>query len=317
MRNGSLHLAIIVALLGLAPAPAGARGLGQRLRDAFRTRPAAPQADPLATRRWQTGPGVPRGTVIFLHGLGCNPDDPVITSLVRELGRRSGPYNVVSPWLRPVRMGTRGPVSDGLHTMSDQLRRARVAIEQQPGKVVLMGHSFGGKAALQLAREYPDKVACVVGLAPSVNMLHAYWKQLSGERGLPRDMGRVQLAITAHRGRLVQQLRQARAQGDREAAGQLSEAVGYADVMKDLVAFDEPRVETGLRTPTLLLHGTEDQAVSIHYARRFVEHNPGARLVEIPGVGHGFKAPPGSRRNVSAELAEPIHRFINTHLGGN
>jgi len=43
----------------------------------------------------------------------------------------------------------------------------------------------------------------------------------------------------------------------------------------------------------------------------------GLHLVELPDVGHGFKAPLGSGRNVSAELAQPIHQFINTHLGGN
>jgi len=315
MRIHQPHALFLAIALSLTAAPAGAKGLGQRLRNVFRPVPA--QQDPLAASRWQVGAGNPRGTVIFLHGLGCNPNDPVITSLVRELKRQPGSYRVVSPWLRPVRLGQMGVESDGLHTMSDQLQRARQAIEQEPGKVVLMGHSFGGKAALQLAREYPNKVACVVGLAPSVNMLRSYWKQLTGERGLPPDAQRMHQTIDGHRGRLVQQLQVARAQGDREASKQLSEAVGYAAVMKDLVAYNEPQVEVGLRTPTLVLHGTEDNAVSIHYARRFVEQNPGAHLVELPDVGHGFKAPLGSGRNVSAELAQPIHQFINTHLGGN
>jgi len=268
--------------------------------------------------RWTTGPAGPRRTIVYLHGLGCEPNDPVIRRLVREFDRRRDGYLVVAPWLRPVAADGRGKlVEAGPHTMSDQLQRARRVIEQQEGRVVLMGHSFGGKAALQLAREYPHKVACVVGLAPSVNMLYSYWKRLTGERGLPADTHRLQRTIAAHRDRLGAELQRALGRADRKAADELRSAVEYADVMRDLTGFNEPGVESGVRTPTLVLQGTADEAVSIHYSRRFAQQNPGVRLFELEGVSHAFRAPQQPLRDVTREMAPRITSFINQHLESN
>jgi len=42
-----------------------------------------------------------------------------------------------------------------------------------------------------------------------------------------------------------------------------------------------------VKRDTLVFHGTEDHAVSIHYARRLAASNPKTvQLVELAGVGH-------------------------------
>jgi len=309
--------AILVALVLLAGARSGtaeARGLFGHSRPEGGAR--AGTVDPLGTQCWRTGRGAPSATIVFLHGLGCTPRDPLIQRLVRELDHRGDSFLVVAPWLRPASLNRRGElISSGTQTMSDQLRRARQLLDQQDGPVVLLGHSFGGKAALELAREYPDKVACVVGLAPSVNMLYSYWKRLTGERGLPDDRGVIHRRLDAYRGELRRQLGAARGLEAMQLRGELD----YLAVMKDLVSFDEARVERGLERPTLVLHGTDDQAVSIHYARRLAEANPGVRLVEIPEVGHGFAeraSVDGSRGPVIRQLAGEISEFIDAHQGG-
>ena len=130
--------------------------------------------------RYQIGTGTPEGTLVFLHGMGGEPGD-LFDDLAKSLGRTGSSFTAVSPWLR-----TPGKAS----SMTEQLDRARAAIAAQPGNVILVGHSFGGKAALQLAKEFPGKVIGVVGLAPSVKMAYSFWKGLTGERVLPDPIAR-------------------------------------------------------------------------------------------------------------------------------
>jgi pimeloyl-ACP methyl ester carboxylesterase len=316
----------VIAVVALSSAPADARWL--RRARAQQAAPAANQRDPLATQRWKVGQGPPRATILFLHGLGCGPDGQLINRLVGAFNQLPGgaSYKVVAPWLRPVRKNSRGKiVGAGCHTMSDQLQRARQVLRGENRPVVLLGHSFGGKAALQLAREFPDKVACVVGLAPSVNMLYSYWKNLTGERGLPDDAQRICRKLDRYQNLLRDQLATARRSGDRDAIADAREQLDYHTTMKDLVQFNEPRVERGIRTPTLVLQGTEDRAVSIHYARRFADRarNPGVELAELPGLDHHFlkyKAatllPTVDRRateRATRQMATRIAGFIDQH----
>ncbi len=41
-----------------------------------------------------------------------------------------------------------------------------------------------------------------------------------------------------------------------------------------------------IRVPTLILHRSDDQAVSIAHSRYMAECVPGAKLVELPGIDH-------------------------------
>jgi pimeloyl-ACP methyl ester carboxylesterase len=49
---------------------------------------------------------------------------------------------------------------------------------------------------------------------------------------------------------------------------------------------DVRHVLPAIRVPTLILHRTDDQAVSIVHSRYMAERVPGAKLVELPGVDH-------------------------------
>jgi pimeloyl-ACP methyl ester carboxylesterase len=75
-----------------------------------------------------------------------------------------------------------------------------------------------------------------------------------------------------------------------------------AKMRAELLALDVPRVEAALasvvgrrpiapelariRTPTLVLHGDEDRAITMARAERMARAIPGARLVVIPRAGH-------------------------------
>jgi len=231
--------------------------------------------------RYRIGTGAPRGTLVFLHGWGGAPGGELFDRLAEGIATSGGSFTAVAPWLR-----ARGDPA-APHTMSGQLALARAAIAALPGPVVLVGHSFGGKAALALAKELPSKVVGVVGLAPSVNMAHAYWKGLTGERGLPSPARMLETyAVEEHK--LEAELA-ALPETDSERAHEIRSALADLRFQKDLARYDEPALESHLATPTLVFHGTEDGAVSIHYARRFAETNADrVRLVELPGEGHGL-----------------------------
>jgi pimeloyl-ACP methyl ester carboxylesterase len=197
---------------------------------------------------------------------------------------------------------------DGPHTMSDQLQRARAVIDAQDGPVILMGHSFGGKAALKLAQQYPrEKVPAVVTLAPSVNMLHAYWKKVTGERQLPAPEI-VQARLARVEASIQHRLSSLPKDASEEEVASLQGHLEQVRFMIDLAKNDEHGTETSVTRPTLVFHGTEDESVSIHYARRFAEANPrSVQMVELPAVGHEFDA----SRRVRQQMGEELTKFID------
>jgi pimeloyl-ACP methyl ester carboxylesterase len=254
-----------------------------------------------------------------MHGLGGEPEGhdkllgPLLTpehrSFIGDALGRGEAVRVVAPYMRP-------ESGKGIHTMTDQLQRARAVIDAQDGPVILMGHSFGGKAAIKLAQEYgPDKVTGVIALAPSVNMLYSYWKQVTGERGLPKDpqvidarLGQVEASLA----RRVATTPTPRTKLEKLELGQLRGELQYARQMRDLVRHDEASMEGpgALQRPMLLFHGTEDKAVSIHYAQRFAEGNaPNVKLVTLPEVDHGF----GTEPPVTKAMAREIATFIKAN----
>jgi pimeloyl-ACP methyl ester carboxylesterase len=77
--------------------------------------------------------------------------------------------------------------------------------------------------------------------------------------------------------------------------------------MQGFDSFD--RLST-LRVPTLVIHGTEDQAISVENARLLAERIPGAELVLLEGAGHLYH----SERAEEADAA--VLDFIRRHEDG-
>jgi pimeloyl-ACP methyl ester carboxylesterase len=61
-----------------------------------------------------------------------------------------------------------------------------------------------------------------------------------------------------------------------------------------------------LRLPTTVIHGTEDKLVRPSGGRATARAIPGARLVEIPGMGHGL--PRGAWPTIIDAIVENAHR---------
>ncbi len=314
---------LIALLLGFSAPVVEAQGRGaakkvkqpvQALKARIRVpvRPVAPrtalrQKPNTIVKKWTTGNGEGH-SIVFLHGLGGVPEGPMIKTILQGLDGQNVSATVHAPLLREVTTNDRGEVTgESLQTMSEQLRHAREVIRSQPGKVVLFGHSFGAKAALVLAREFPDKVSKVIAVAPSVKMLHSYWKSLSGERGLA-DAGRMNTVLVAHGNKLRGKLERTQ---DVEVAEQLREAIKYNTVMRDLIEHNEVGIETNMPVPTVVFHGAKDAAVSIHYVRRFAEANQKVNLVTYKNHDHHLMGPSAkASKDVRMDVARHIAEFL-------
>jgi len=155
-------------------------------------------------------------------------------------------------------------------------------------------------------------------------MLYAYYKNLPGQKGLPeRDavltrLGEHERMLTGEVAKTDALAREARDQGDeRRASGLSGKArslrgeLDYLKTMQDLALHDETNMELNVGVPVLMLHGTDDNAVSIHYARRFAEANPKVKLVEYPGIGHGMDSEDRKlERDAHKDMVGQIHGFL-------
>jgi pimeloyl-ACP methyl ester carboxylesterase len=126
------------------------------------------------------------------------------------------------------------------------------------GNAALVGHSFGGRIALQLARRYPERFGRLVlvdsaglGEASSFgNFLLTFFKVARRLLGIPQPYPRF-LA----------------------RAGEESEWT-YAEALQDIKA------------PTLIIWKRHDPYLPLALARRAETMIPGASLAVIPGYGH-------------------------------
>jgi pimeloyl-ACP methyl ester carboxylesterase len=122
------------------------------------------------------------------------------------------------------------------------------------GDTILLGSSLGGLTAARVAEREPRVVACVL-LAPAFQLI-ARWRQ---RPDWPQWERTGWLAIHD-----FAENRPARVD------------IGFAE--------DAARVDVGVpdvRVPTLVLHGTRDDTVSIDRSREFAGARPHVRLVEL------------------------------------
>jgi pimeloyl-ACP methyl ester carboxylesterase len=140
----------------------------------------------------------------------------------------------------------------------------------------LMGTSFGGKAALWLAVQQPQRVAAIVLEAP------AAIRAAGGEppSGSPEEIAR---RLYAHPERMLPlpAANPAVQQKQRRLVLRLFGPARDADL--------ETRLKT-LATPTLVLFGTEDRVIPPEFSRLYRELMPNAHLVFVYDAGHAIAA---------------------------
>lgn len=229
-----------------------------------RTRPVA--GHPAA---WlEAGSGTP---LVLLHGAGGSAD-----LWRRQLDGLGDAARVVAPDLPghgP--LGGRGRPS--VAGYAEWLEGFLAVLDAGP--VVLVGHSMGGAVAQTLALARPEQLAGLV---------------LVGTGARLRVLARIVdlLRQHPHEGQsLIRDLSFA-AGAPRECAEMLDRVLREGAplvTLGDYLACD--RFDVGeqlgaIRTPTLVLTGTEDRLTPPKYGRFLADTIPGARLIEIPGAGH-------------------------------
>jgi pimeloyl-ACP methyl ester carboxylesterase len=216
----------------------------------------------------EAGAGIP---LVLVHGAGGSADlwDPQLTGLA-DLAR------VVAVDL-PGHGPRRGGGGQSIVAYADWLGELLDALGAGPA--VLVGHSMGGAIAQTVALARPERLAGLVLVATGARL---------------RIMARLLELLRERPGEgvgLIQRLSY--------APGTPPERVAVVDrvlregaplvTLADYLACDRfdvrPRLGA-IRTPTLVVAGTEDRLTPVTYGRGLAEGIAGARLVEIAEAGH-------------------------------
>jgi pimeloyl-ACP methyl ester carboxylesterase len=250
----------------------------------------------IAYRRAGVGP-----LLMLVHGAVC--DGRVWRRQIDDL---SDGFGVVA-WDAPgCGQSTDPPESYRLRDYADAL--AGLISELGDDRAHVVGHSFGGALALELAHRHPAAVRSLVLLGA-----YAGWAGSLAPEEVQRRLG---FALDTA----------SRLPGGFEPAsmpGLFTEAMG-ADTVDELAmimsasrpvatrAMAHALAEADLRdelpriaVPTLLLHGDADQRSSPAVGRSLRDGIPHSRLVVLPGLGHcSFLEDPG---RVTAEIRTFLH----------
>jgi pimeloyl-ACP methyl ester carboxylesterase len=194
-----------------------------------------------------------------------------------------------------------------LDLLADAL--ATVIDEAAPsdGRLLLVGHSTGGMAALALARLDPGlferRVGALLLLSTAAKLGGANVALTAALRGAAR--ARAALERTPRIGRRFEGLARpsdltfgiARSVGfvrtedpryirfveEEVLKTPLETIIGLSRVILDV---DEEEVLETIDVPTVVVVGTEDRLTPIRHARRMAELNPDVEVVELEGTGH-------------------------------
>jgi pimeloyl-ACP methyl ester carboxylesterase len=188
--------------------------------------------------------------------------------------------------------GMSDPVSGAptLETRMDDVRAVMDAVGSR--RAAIFGLSEGASMSALFAATYPERTAALVLRSPFARALWAPdypWGRTEAEyeREIERELtiyGPRQQALETTRslGRFaedeleafVDYLRYGASPGMLEALLRMNKEIDIRNVLP------------AVRVPTLVLHGADDELVPSDAARYLAERIPGARYVELPGVGH-------------------------------
>ncbi len=164
---------------------------------------------------------------------------------------------------------------------------AAAILEKAPPSFVLAGLSMGGYPAFEILRQAPGRVTRLA-------LLDTAARPDSPERRADRER-QIELAFSGGFSRLVSAMTpKLVAPENRVEAGAVFEAMAhrvgpeaFARQTRAIMSRPDSRPDlAGIRVPTLVVVGTEDELTPPELAREMAFSIPGARLALIEGAGH-------------------------------
>jgi pimeloyl-ACP methyl ester carboxylesterase len=238
----------------------------------------------------------------FVEGLACN-GFRIIRFDNRDFGLSTKfdgvPADVEGAYVRLMR----GETIDAPYGLPDMARDAIGLLDAlRIGKAHIVGASMGGMIAQIIAADHESRVRSLVSIMST-----------SGDPNLPLGKPEAMAVLTVppppaedRAANIEHGLRCQRAIGspvlpasDAELRAKVERGYDrsnyYAGVPRQLLAVmaDGSRVELlkRIKTPTLVIHGTNDPLTPPECGKDTAAHIPGAELMLVPGMGHDFPAP--------------------------
>ena len=215
------------------------------------------------------GPAV----VLGLHGWGRSHTD--FDSSLAGLVESHSDISAIALDLPGFGASPAPSVAGGAATYADLIEPV---LDECAARIVVVGHSFGGRVAVELAVRRPDVVASLV--LCGVPLLHR------ADRPAAKPALRFRLARVLHRRGLLGEATMERMR-QRFGSADYRSATG---VMRDvLVAAVNESYESQLDAiaqPVELVWGQRDDTAPVEAARRAQERLSDARLTLLDGVGH-------------------------------
>jgi pimeloyl-ACP methyl ester carboxylesterase len=212
-------------------------------------------------------------TVVCLPGLGAS-------------GRSFAPMAPLAPHLRLLLWTpslrtplTHSPLQWNVEALSHPTA-------QLPGRLALVGSSFGSLVSLAFSLAYPERVKALVLVSPvaSVHRVRRLALSLSTLVRMPKPFAYLFAPSVARVLGGRQLPPEGRAEIVREAR-RLS-PLELLRRLRDVLDADFLGALERLRVPTLVIHGARDQLVPLRYARDVAARIPGARLEVLREASH-------------------------------
>ncbi|MFB3786315.1 MAG: alpha/beta fold hydrolase [bacterium] len=217
------------------------------------------------------GTGVPW---LFLHGWGV--DSSTFLPLMETL---NGQGRLIAPDFPG--FGQSGFPPEVWGTREFAVMVCEMLDQLATGPCVLVGHSFGGRIAIRLAHEWPDRVRGMVLIA-SAGLKRAIPFRRKLRVGTIRGLARLSEKILPGRsGQAVKESLYSRI-----ASRDYLQAGAMRPIFVKVVNEDLGPLLPAIRKPALLIWGEDDRETPPGLGRRMQTLLPYARLVLLPGFDH-------------------------------
>lgn len=239
------------------------------------------------------------GTVVLIHAVGLD-----LTYWDHQIEALTAHHHIVAVDLPGHGRSTRARHSGSIVDLARDVAMVIDDLGSRPVHVV--GHSFGGMVAQELAISYPDHVRSLTLAATAASFsdeardyMRSHGSAVSAQ-GMSAALPSLPLSLAAHtaqrRPHLLERLTKTILALDPEV---------YAAAWREIAGFDASDRLSGIRCPSLLLVGDEDRNTPPDASALLARAVAGATMVVIDGASHMLPMEAPERFN--EELTSFLH----------